>query len=128
MWTLTNPTDNTHRTIPLPRDHIPRDHRPTSRSTKADSTHPTGLLFFIYYAVGRVSPPESTGTSRSDIFALCHMPGVICRGCNYLIARAEGGSKDKKQDIICRGILLTAARTLIFSLIVIAQLHCTIYR
>ena len=103
-----------------PQDHTPAPgsyppgHRPTSRSTKADSTHPTGLLFFIYYAVGRVSPPESTGTSRSDIFALCHMPGVICRGCNYLIARAEEGSKDKKQDIICRGILLTAARTLIF--------------
>ena len=86
-----------------------------------------GYCFFIYYAVGRVSPPESTGTSRSDIFALCHTPRVICRGCNYLIARAEGGSKDKKHDIICRGILLTAARTLIFSLIVIAQLHCTIY-
>ena len=122
-----------------PHGQYPQDHTP------APGSYPPGPLadlpkhkseqyasywatFFIYYAVGRVSPSEFTGTSRSDIFALCHMPGVICRGCNYLIARAEGGSKDKKQDIICRGILLTAARTLIFSLIVIAQLHCTIYR
>ena len=99
-----------------PQDHTPprnHTHPPPDHESRQYASYYNAFLFTMLSVAFH---PLNLQELPDQIYLRCVIC-LVCRGCNYLIAWAEGGSEDKKQDITGRAILLTATRTFIFSLI-----------